>query len=79
MAILNLAMEGVSLQRDTMDKEDDVFEGQLKNKNTMADIREKCSSNRLLKDAFVESVQPCIDLLNERLLIDKPVTHLIEV
>ena len=68
MAILNLAMEGVSLQRDSMDKdEDEIFEPQLKNKNTMADIREKCKGNRLLKQAFIESVQPCIDLLNERL------------
>ena len=69
MAILNLAMEGVSLQRDVMDKTDEeIFEPQLKNMNTMAEIREKCKRNGMLKQAFIESIEPCIDLLNQRSL-----------
>lgn len=63
MSILNLALQGVSLERNTMDE---VLENNLKGKNTLEEIRTSAEKNNLLKIGIKESIKPVQDLLNER-------------
>jgi hypothetical protein len=63
MSILNLALQGVSLERNRMDE---VLENILKGKNTLEEIRISAEKNNLLKIGIKESIKPVQDLLNER-------------
>ena len=63
MPLLNIAMQGVSLARARMEP---VFEDALKNANSMEAVRSICKDQAALTEAAKQSVQPCIDLLNDR-------------
>ena len=63
MSIVNLALQGVSLECEKMD---DVLEDIFKGKNTLEEIRNAAKNNGLLKVKLKESIQPIQRLLNER-------------
>ncbi|CAB4442447.1 unnamed protein product [Rhizophagus irregularis] len=63
MSILNLALQGVSLQRDPMD---DILEDILKRKNTLEEIRNAAQENMKLRLKLRNSVKAVQDLLSER-------------
>jgi len=63
MSILNLALQGVSLQRDPMD---DIFEGILKGKNTLEEIRKAARENQKLSLELRKSIKATQELLSER-------------
>jgi len=63
MSILNLALQGVSLERDKMDN---VLEEILKGKNTLEEIRVAANKNDLLRIKLIDSIKPVQKLLNER-------------
>jgi len=63
MSILNLALQGVSLQRDPMD---DILEGILKGKNTLEEIRKAARENQKLSLELRKSIKATQELLSER-------------
>lgn len=63
MSILNLALQGVSLQRDPMD---DILEDILKWKNTLEEIRNAAQENKKLGLELRNSVKAVQELLSER-------------
>src|SRR5438045_9031414 len=63
MSILNLALQGVSLERDKMDN---VLEEILKGKNTLEEIRVAANKNDLLRIKLIDSIKPVQKLLNAR-------------
>lgn len=63
MSVLNLALQGVSLQRDPME---DILEDIFKGKNTLEDIRKAAQENSLLNINLRNSVKAVQELLSER-------------
>ncbi|PKY53552.1 hypothetical protein RhiirA4_547713 [Rhizophagus irregularis] len=63
MSILNLALQGVSLQRDSMD---DILEDIFKGKNTLEEIRNAAQENKKLGLELRNSIKPVQELLSER-------------
>ena len=63
MSILNLALQGVSLQRDPMDN---IFENIFKGKNTLEEIRNVAQENQKLGLQLRNSVKVVQELLSER-------------
>lgn len=63
MSILNLALQGVSLQRDSMD---DILEDIFKGKNTLEEIRNAVQENKKLGLELRNSIKPVQELLSER-------------
>ena len=63
MSLLNIALQGVALERSPMTAE---YEDLLKSCSSMAEIRESAAKNPSLQSAYVNSVQPCIDLIASR-------------
>ena len=63
MSILNLALQGVSLQRDPMDN---IFENIFKGKNTLEEIRNVAQENQKLGLQLRNSVKAVQELLSER-------------
>ena len=63
MSILNLALQGVSLQRDPMN---DILEDILKGKNTLEEIRSAAQENKKLNLELRNSIKTVQELLSER-------------
>jgi hypothetical protein len=63
MSILNLALQGVSLQRDSIDN---IFEEILKGKNTLEEIRNAAQENQKLGFELRNSTKTVQNLLSER-------------
>lgn len=63
MSLLNLALQGIALERSPMAAE---YEDLLKSCSSMAEIRETAAKTPSLQSAYVNSVQPCIDLIVSR-------------
>jgi hypothetical protein len=63
MSILNLALQGVSLQRDPID---DILEDIFKGKNTLEDIRNAAQENKKLGLGLRNSIKVVQELLSER-------------
>ena len=63
MSILNLALQHTALARQEMP---DNFEKKIKNKSSMAAVRNVAECDPELKNAFSESMNPVLDLLSER-------------
>ena len=63
MSILNLALQGVSLQRDSMD---DILEDIFKGKNTLEEIRNAAQENKKLGLELRNSIKTVQKLLSER-------------
>lgn len=63
MSILNLALQGVSMQRNKMD---DVLEDIFKSKNTLEEIRLAAEGNNQLAIQLRESIKEVQTLLKER-------------
>jgi len=63
MSILNLALQGVSLQRDSMD---DILEDIFKGKNTLEEIRNAAQENKKLGLELRNSIKEVQELLSER-------------
>ncbi len=63
MSILNLALQHAALERDQLPEH---LEKHLKNKSSMAAIREVALHNAHLKEAYAEAVINVIELVNKR-------------
>jgi hypothetical protein len=63
MSILNLALQGVSLQRDPID---DILEDIFKGKNTLEDIRNAAQENKKLGLGLRNSIKVVQELLSEQ-------------
>ena len=63
MPLLNIAMQGVALARRPMEP---VFENALCNRNSMEAVRGVCENDNALTSAVRESLEPMVNLLNER-------------
>ena len=76
MSILNLGLQGVALERKSVEK----YEAKLKACHSISDIRTASEKDHGLKDAFAESVQPPLvkvcDRFNRLHLKDKKVQGL---
>ena len=67
MPLLNIAMQGVALARRPMEP---VFENALRNRNSMEAVRGVCENDNALTSAVRESLEPMVNLLNERFACD---------
>lgn len=63
MSILNIALQGVALERGKMTE---ALEKVMSNCNSMADVRSASTRCVELKDAFSDSMQPVLSLMCER-------------
>ena len=63
MPLLNIAMQGVALARRPMEP---VFKNALRNMNSMEAVRVVCENDNALTSAIRESLEPMVNLLNER-------------
>ena len=63
MSLLNLAMQGVALERK---KVGDSVEKILQSCNSMSDIRAAAVKNKEVEEAYIDSIQPVLTLLCER-------------
>ena len=63
MSLLNLALNGVALERSEMSANKELV---MRRCNSMADIREEASKNSAKKEAFVSSTKSVIDLVASR-------------
>ena len=63
MSILNLALQNVSLARAAMSDE---CEAQIRNSSSMADIREACHNDAILRQALLDSIRPVKEALAAR-------------
>ena len=63
MSILNLALQNVALQRESMPEE---FEKCASDVSSLSELRNLASSKPEFKAAYLQSMQPVIDLLNGR-------------
>ena len=78
MSILNLALQNVALQRESMPEE---FEKCASDVSSLSELRNLASSKPEFKAAYLQSMQPVIDLLNGRFtrmkLKDSPLSTLL--
>ena len=65
MSLLDIAMQGVALSRVEMVPE---YESMLKSANSIEQIRAVCDGDLELTLATIESIKPCTNLLNERVV-----------
>ena len=63
MSILNLALQNVALQRESMSPD---FEKKVSDVSTLSDLRSLLSNKSDFQAAYLNSMQPVIDLLNNR-------------
>ena len=63
MSILNLALQNVALQRESMSEE---FEKYASDVSTLSELRSTASSKPDFKTAYLSSMQPVIDLVSGR-------------
>ena len=63
MSILNLALQNVALQRESMSPD---LEKKISDVSTLSDLRSLLSNKSDFQEAYLKSMQPVIDLLNDR-------------
>lgn len=63
MSILNIGLQNVSLERQEAGREIEML---LKGCISMSDIKEKCTSNAILREGWTQSVEPLQSLVSSR-------------